>query len=149
MVTRGSGHGNDTGCADESWMLVTRPELAICCGGCCAAAGALAPAAGGLVGVAATAAGDGAGDGDATGEAAAPGEAGTGVAVLIFTRTTPEGGGAGVIDRTTETGVTTVPIGAGVDVGLSATPGGGLGAHPALRLTMASTSATAALKPRR
>ena len=77
-----------------------------------------------------------AGDAAAPAAEAEPGVAG--VAVVIFTRMIPVGAGAGVTERTTDTGVTTVPIGAGV--GVTAAGEGALGAQLALRLAMSSAS---------
>lgn len=89
-------------------------------------------------------AGVGAGAGVAV-DAWLAGEA-TGVAVVMATRTTPEGGdvgGIGVTDSKTDTGVTTVPIGAEVGVAAVAAVMTGLDWHPLLKLAIRSPSTRA------
>ena len=63
-----------------------------------------------------------------------------GIAVLMLTTTFPAevAAGGGVTASSAETGVTTVPIGPSVGGTRSVTTEMGLGAHPALRLAMAS-----------
>src|SRR5215216_4081033 len=127
MTIRGSGHGSCTGCVEESLTVVTRPELAICCGACCTTGGVNAAVAPAATGVWAD---------EGVAPAAVLGSTLPGVAVVITTRTTPVGGAAGVINSTADTGVTTVPIGAGVGVTRSATGGTGLGWQPGPRLAI-------------